>query len=459
MSSYSTTQCVLFPRILGKAFVARFDQIQASSDGGAILLQAADRRLGLTEHLSACLDDRRDPTRVTHEIVELLRQRVFALACGYPDCNDAARLGQDPIHKMLLGRHPASGDDLASQPTLSRFENAVSPRDLYRLADSLADRVIERHRRRLRGRVRRITIDLDPSADSTYGAQQLALFNGFYDTWCYLPMLGWLTFDDEPEQYLCTAVLRPGNAPDTRGARAILRRLFTRLDRAFPKVSLLVRLDAGFARPEILNFLDSMPRVQYVVAMAKNKKLMRSAGTLLREVRLRATATSQTQRLYGECRYAARTWPHLRRIIIKAEVLYHPSRPPKDNPRFVITNLRSTPRFLYERLYCERGDAENRIKELRHGLHIDRTSCSTFLGNQFRVLMTAAAYVILQEIRFHARHTPYARAQVTTLREHLLKLGAWVAHSARRIVVHLPVSFPYIGAWRQIACSLGAKAG
>jgi hypothetical protein len=456
----STTPCVLFPSLFGKTLVARFDQSHASSDGGAILLGAADQRLGLTEQLSACLDDRRDPARITHEIVELLRQRVFALSCGYPDGNDAARLAHDPIHKMLVGRDPVRGEDLASQPTLSRFENAVSRRDLYRLAKTLTDRVIERHRLRLRGRrARRITIDLDPTADPTYGAQQLSLFNGFYDTWCYLPVLGWLTFNDEPEQYLCAAVLRPGNAPDKRGALGILSRLIGRLREAFPKTVILVRLDAGFACPEILDFLDRAPRLLYTVSMAKNKRLLRASEELMQAARTLAHESGLTERLYGECRYAARTWPKERRVIIKAEVVHHPGRSPKDNPRFVITNLKSTPRFVYARIYCERGDVENRIKELQYGLHIDRTSCPSFLANQFRVLMTAAAYVLMQEIRLHARRTSYARAQVSTLREHLFKLGVRVVCSARRIVLHLPASFPYVDVWRRIACSLGAKAG
>ena len=218
MADDTTTQCWLFPAILRKPTVVQFDDHHGSSDGGGLLLQAADTRLGLTESLAAAIRDQRDADRISHEIVELLTQRVMAIALGYPDCNDAARLAEDPIHKMLIGRDPIEGDPLASQPTLSRFENSVGRKELYRIGEALANVVVERQRKRLHGRARLITIDLDPTDDPTHGAQQLALFNGHYDSWCYLPMVGFLSFDDEPEQYLFAAVLRPGNAPAKLGA-------------------------------------------------------------------------------------------------------------------------------------------------------------------------------------------------------------------------------------------------
>jgi hypothetical protein len=206
-----------------KPVVARFDTEHASTDGGAILLKALDERLALTEDLAACLPDRRDPRKVQHELRDLVRQRVFGLACGYEDGNDAARLAHDPMHKLAVGRDPLTGAPLASQPTLSRFENAVGPRVLHRMGATLADRVIEQHRHRLKGRARRITLDLDPTDDPTHGQQELAFFNGHYDTWCYLPLVATLTFNDETEQHLVAIVLRPGNSPRqarSRGPRA-----------------------------------------------------------------------------------------------------------------------------------------------------------------------------------------------------------------------------------------------
>lgn len=399
MPEHTTTQCLLFPDIFPKPVVAEFDQRQGSSDGGAILLKAADRRLRLTERLAACLDDGRQAGKIDHQVEELLAQRVFGIACGYPDANDADRLARDPVHKMLLGRDPVEGTDLASQPTLSRFENAVERRELYRLGEALADVVIERHARRLDHRARRITIDLDPTDDPTHGAQQLALFNGHYDTWCYLPLLGFLSFNDEAEQYLFTAVLRSGKAVAPLGARAILRRVLEKLRRAFPGVRMRIRLDGGFAEPELLDFLDAQLDVEYVVAMAKNAVLKLQAKRAMRQARRLSRRSQNTEHVYAEASYAARTWPDRRRVIIKAEVVRQAGKEPKDNPRFVITNLRQSPQGIYERVYCPRGEIENRIKELHEGLEIGRTSCSSFWANQFRVLLTAAAYVLMQELR------------------------------------------------------------
>lgn len=458
MNDASITQCLLFPELFGKPVVARFDEHHGSSDGGSILLKAADRRLGLLDRLAGCLVDGRQPGKIAHELSELLAQRIYAIACGYPDTNDAGRLGDDPVHKMLVGRDPIDGQTLASQPTLSRFENAVGKRELLLMGATLRDVVIERHRRRLGGKARRITIDFDPTDDPTHGAQQLSFFNGYYDSWCYLPLMGFISFDAEPEQYLVAAVLRPGNAHGTAGFLPILRRLVGRLMEAFPRADILVRLDAEYATPEVLEFLDDA-NLHYVVAMAKNAVLGRRAEPLLKKARRMARTTGQTQRLYGQCRYRARRWNRTRRVIIKAEVTRLEGREPKDNPRFVVTNLEDAPRRLYERIYCERGDIENRIKELHLGLEIDRTSCTCFWANQLRVLMTAAAYALMQELRLRAARTPCERAQVWTLRERLIKLGARVERSVRRIVLHLPASFPFIDAWRRTAHALGARAG
>jgi hypothetical protein len=445
----------MFPDVFPKLVVAEFDQERGSSDGGAVLLKAADKRLGLTSSMASCLKDERESGKVRHEVGELLRQRVFAIACGYPDGNDADRLSDDPIQKLLVGRDPIDGDAMASQPTLSRFENRVSPRELYRMGEAMADTVIERHRRRLHGRARLVTIDMDPTDDPTHGQQQLSFFNGHYDCWCYLPMLAFATFDGEGEQYLLAAVLRPGNAPAKLGAIGLLRRIIDRVREAFPKTRIRIRLDGGFACPEMFEFLDEA-NVEYLVAMAKNLTLEWKADRFMRSARKLSRESGETAHVYGESRYSAKKWSRERRVIIKAEVVRLPGREPKDNPRFVITNLTQTPQWIYENIYCHRGDVENRIKELHHGLEIDRTSCSRFWANQFRVLLTAVSYVLMQEIRLHAAKTAFARAQVSTLRERLLKIGVQVVVSVRRIVLHLPSSFPDRVEWLRIAYGLGA---
>jgi hypothetical protein len=252
----NTTQSVLFPALFSKPILATFDQPDSSSDGGAILLKAIDTELGLTERLAGCIHDERESGKVVHKLFDLFRQRVYGIACGYPDCNDAARLSDDPIHKLLLDRDPVDGNSLGSQPTLSRFENAPSSKDLFKLGCQLADIVIGHHAQRLKSKARLITIDLDPTDDPTHGAQQLTFFNAHYDSYCYLPMVGTLQFDNETEKYLSTVVLRPGNAPASRGTIGILMRLLARLRDAFPKTRVRVRLDGGFAQPTLLDYLE-----------------------------------------------------------------------------------------------------------------------------------------------------------------------------------------------------------
>lgn len=285
MNDDNTTQCLLFPDIFPKSTVLQLDQRQGSSDGGAVLLKAADLRYRLIERLAGCFQDERQAGKGGHTLKDLLAQRVFAIACGYPDANDSARLAGDPVHKMLLGRDPITGHDLASQPTLSRWENASRPKDLYRMGEALAACVIQRHAQRLRGRVRRVTIDLDPTDDATHGAQQLSFFNGHYDSWCYLPVLAFVTFNDEAEPYLCAAVLRPGNVTAAVGAVGILRRLMLLILRLLPGVRIRVRLDGGFAHPHVLALLDAEPAVEYVVAMANNAVLQRKAHSAMKQAR------------------------------------------------------------------------------------------------------------------------------------------------------------------------------
>ena len=385
MTTDTVPQTVLFPDLFDKPLHAQFNQEQASSDGGAVLLKAAERIYGLVKAFAGCLFDKRAPDKTRHSLADLVGQRIFGIACGHPDCNDGDRLADDPIHKLLLDRDPVSGERLASQPTLSRFENAVNGCALYRMAEELATRVIARHRRRLDGRARCITIDLDPTDDPTHGAQQYTLFNGYYDNWCYLPLLAFLSFDRESEQYLCAALLRHGKAVASEGTVGLLSRLLPLLRRAFPRARILVRLDGGFASPAVFDFLDAQPRLDYVVAMAKNAVLLRHAEPAMLVARARTWRSEQTEHIYTETdEYQAGKWSHARRVIIKAEVVRLGDREPRDNPRFVVTNMRQTPRFLYEKVYCARGDVENRIKELK-ALQIDRTSCQNFVPNQLRV--------------------------------------------------------------------------
>ena len=453
----STRQGVLFPELLDRPVKAAFDEPATTSDGGALLLKALDDSLGVTEALAESCEDRRASARVQHSLHDLFRQRVYGIALGYEDCNDAGRVGNDPMQKLLVGRDPRTGDSLASQPTLSRFENTVSATDLMRMGNALANAVVERHRRRLRSKkVRRITIDLDATVDPTHGHQQGCLFSGFYRTWCYLPLLGFLSFNDEVDHYLFAALLRPGLASGKTGTLGVLRRIIPRIRQAFPRARIRVRLDAGFASAELFELLESYPfRVDYLVGIGKNSVLEARSACLQGWARRQCRAQKETVTHYGDTWYSARTWKgRERRVIFKAEALQYWGREIKDNPRYVVTNLAGSPARLYH-AYVHRGETENRIKEAK-ALQIDRTSCSRFLANQFRVLLTAAACVLFQELRWRARGTDAARAQITTLQLRLLKIAARVERSVRRFVLHLAENHPWAELWRRVALRCSA---
>lgn len=457
MPENTTPQRVLFEDVFTKPVHACFDQPDSSVDGGALLLKAADSKLNLTARLADCLVDRRDQSAVNHSYQEQLCQRVYGLACGYEDCNDAARLANDPIHKLAIGRDPASDKALASQPTLCRFENAIDTRSMLRMAYQLADVVIERHRQRVGEDCRLITIDMDPTDDATHGKQQLTLFNGHYDKWCYLPQACFLNFDKETDHYLFAYQLRPGDVDATYGAIGILKRTVPRLRQAFPKAKIRIRLDGGFATPDMFEFFDDH-QLQYVVSFPSNSALEDHAEPLMKSVRPVSAESKQTERLYGDCHYSARSWNTFRRVVIKAEVVRKEGGDPRDNARFVVTNLTSSPKYIYEKIYCARGDVENRIKELLYGINIDRTSCQRFFANQFRGLLSAAAYVLMQELRLSAgeKAKTIAKAQVTSLREKLLKMAVWITSSKRRVVLRLPITAPWKWEWLLVARNLGA---
>lgn len=445
----------LFEGLFEKTVISRFDSERRTSDGGASLLAAVDRRIGLTEHLSGLLHDARDASRVEHTYEDLFRQRVFSIALGYPDGNDSARVGHDPAMKLVCGRRPSDERSLASQPTLSRFEHRLSGRDVASLGRGLEEVVIKRLRRR-HPRARRITIDLDPSVDPTHGQQPFTFFNGHYDTWCYLPMLGFLSVDGAPEQYLFHARLRPGLSKEARGTVALLQRTVKHLRKAFKNARIRVRLDGGFAYPQIFEALDEL-RVEYVVAMGANSALASRSERHMYAARVLTERLGKTTTLFGDATYKTRSWKHERRVIFKAEVVHAAGKPPRDNARYVVTNLRHQPARVWE-IYCRRGDSENRIKELKNDLEIDRTSCTSFLANQVRVLLTSVAYVLYQELRAALRGTDLHRAMVATLRLRLIKIGATVSESVRRVVVSMSSAHPWKDLWSKAARRVAALA-
>ena len=457
--SDSSVHTVSFPDLVSKRIVCAFDQAHSSADGGALLLKAVDEQLGLSEKLAECLRDGRQAGKVRHGLSELVQQRLFAIALGHPDGNDANELAEDPIHKMLVGRSPVQGDRLASQSTVSRFENSPGFVELYRLVETIADAVLERHRRRLGRRAKVVTLDFDPTVDPTHGQQAFSFYHGHYRTHCFLPLVGTIQFNRESKQRILCSVLRPGDARAALGLVPLLERLLPKVRSAFPKARIRIRLDGGFGTPEVLDFLDELAGVEYVVGLANWAPLKRRAKRAEAEAKRAHRRTGRTTQIYGETDYQTKTtWSHPRRVVYKAEMVDYPGRDPRPNLRFVVTNMKRTPKGVYT-WYCQRGDAENRIKELKEGLAMDRTSCSSFRANQFRVQLTVAAYVLFQELGYQARHTKYRDAQVTRLREKLLKLPAWVEETVRRVVVHLPASWVGENEWQRLSVAVGATPG
>jgi hypothetical protein len=435
-----STAISLFP-LAKKAVVVRDDGGAVTSDAGVLLLHEMDERLGLTERLADCISDERDPNKVRHTVLALLRQRIYQIACGYEDCNDADWMRQDPALKLALGRAP-SEDDLASQPTLSRLENAVSARECWLISEALLDAYIARHRK---APPRKIVIDADATDDETHGNQQLTFFHGYYDHYCYLPLLVFAQAEDKGEQELIGAMLRPGNKHAGHGAMSMVKLLAKRLRAAFPTCRLELRADSGFALPEVYDGCEEL-LLPYMISLPKNQRLVRMVEPWLAEARAIHAETAEKVQIFGEFVYAADSWETQRRVIAKAEVTSQ-----GDNPRFVVTSLPDgDPQDIYRR-YCQRGDPENRIKELKGDLKADRLSCHRFWANQFRLLLHAAAYVLMQAVRARLEGTELARAQVGTLRLRLLKVGARITESVRRVLVQLPSAYAWAYLWPRLA--------
>jgi hypothetical protein len=401
-----------------------------TSDAGALLLREADRRLGLIDALDHALPDPRDPDLIAHPQRCLLAQRIFGIACGYEDLNDHQRLRDDPLWQTAVD-HPGPDEapELASPPTLCRLENRVRRADLVQMAAALVERFLAAHDTP----PEELVLDFDATDDPVHGRQENRFFHGYYDGYCFLPL--YVTCGD----HLLVAYLRPSNIDACLHSRAILKLLVQRLRQAWPEVRIIVRADSGFCRWRLMRWCDRHG-VGYLLGLAKNPVLQRQAAAWQEQAEQAFRADGQAHRVFGEFAYAAGSWDRERRVIAKAEHL--PGD--KANPRFVVTNLPGEARALYEDAYCQRGDMENRIKEQQRGLFADRTSCHRFVANQFRVLLAAAAYVLVSHIRREGlAGTELARAEVGTIRLRLFKIGAWVQRSVRRLVVRMASSYPW----------------
>lgn len=428
--------------------VADFSGGVITSDAGALLLREADQQLQLIDALDRALPDPRRPELVTHPQRALLAQRIFALACGYEDLNDHQRLRDDPLWQAVT-EHPGSDDapQLASPPTLCRLENRVSRKTLFDLAAVLVEQFIKAFRLSNPAPPEELILDFDATDDIVHGHQENRFFHGYYDNYCFLPL--YVHCGD----HLLVAYLRPSNIDAALHTGPILKLLVTRLRREWPNVRIVLRGDSGFCRHRVMNWCERNG-VFYLLGLARNPVLQRNVQFQLDQVAQQHVIDGQAHRLFHEFLYAAGTWSKLRRVIAKAEYLPG-AKDGKANPRFVVTNLSGESRALYEDNYCQRGDSENRIKEQQLGLFADRTSCHHFVANQFRVLLAAAAYVLVSHLRRYAlQGTDLERAEVSTIRIKLFKIGAWIQRSVRRIVVKMSSSYPWQDLFRKVAARL-----
>jgi hypothetical protein len=411
---------LIFESLFSKEVIADFEGGRITSDAGGLLLRELDQRYRIAENAARCLHDPRDSHKVKHDLLTLVRQRLFAIALGYKDNNDATWLARDPAIKIMAGRAPEGGADLASQPTLSRFENRATAKDLCRLSEWLLDLYLKTHP----GPRKTIILDMDATDDPTHGKQQLSFFHGYYEEHMYHPLL---VFDGQ-DGFPLAAVLRPGNTHASKGALAVLKRLIKKLRRTYPKALILVRADAGFAVPAIYRYLEKQPDLRYVIGFITNNRLLAKTAALLEKAQQRYQETGAKQRLFTSFSYQADSWDQFRRIIAKVEYAHLGA-----NQRFVVTNLVRNSQFVYDDIYMLRGDVENRIKELKLDLKADRLSCHRFLANQFRLLLHTIAYCLFWLLRRHLQGTELATAQVSTLRLKLLKIRARIRETSRRI--------------------------
>jgi hypothetical protein len=464
------TQIVLpFARLQGKTLQATFDAGTVSSDGGVPLLRETESHVGIIDRLVGALDDRRDARYTDHSYQEMLRQRIFQIACGYDDANDCNFLRHDPAFKAACDRLPLLGAPLASQSSMSRLENAPRRSELYRMAQALLETFLASYERA----PETLLLDIDDTADEVHGAQQQALFHGHYDAYCSLPLH---LYEGQSGKVIPT-ILRPGCRPTGAEIVSILKRVVGGIRRKWPEVAILLRGDGHLSTPEVHQWCEAQePVIFYILGQSGHAVLKREAAGLLaqarrlygsrqaraarpqahahrKEQRSRSTKRSSTLRqrvqspppvalkskLYTTFANQAESWSEPRRVICKVEV-----SDDGDNIRFIVTNLqnpRST--WIYERIYCGRGQMENSIKDHKRFLHADRTSCHRFEANQFRVFLHSAAYVLMHHLRSTGlRGTAWAKAQFDQIQLRILKVGARIEELKTKVRVHFPSSFP-----------------
>jgi hypothetical protein len=426
-----------FGRFGRRVIEADFSGGDLSSDGGLLLLRQVDQHLGLSRAAAAAIPDPRDPDRIRHGLRELLAQRLYGLCCGYEDLNDHKALRDDVLMQTAVGRDEA----LASAPTFSRLENRATRAQAWALHEVLAAQFIASHDKP----PAELVLDIDASDVPLHGQQELSQFHAYYDHHCYLPLYVFCG------QAMLACVLRPSRIDGAKHAAAVIKLLVTRLRRAWPDTRLIVRADSGFCRRRLLQWCERSA-VGYLVGLARNARLHATVEVAEAYLADAYKTSGIKQRLVGEFSYAAKSWGRERRVITRLEYGDQGT-----NPRFVVTNLEGHASALYDAVYCQRGEAENRIKEAQLDLFGTRASCSRFIANQFRLLLAALAYTLMQRLRALAlQATELERASAATIRCRLLKIGAAIVRNTRRVKVMLASHHPLRELFATAAARLAA---
>lgn len=414
-----------------KTLEVKFSELSFSSDAGLLLIRQIEENIKLCQGIANCLTDKREPAKIEHTLTQLITQRVYQIIAGYEDANDSNRLRQDPILKLVCGRIPLPEEELlASQPTISRLENSLNKQEVKAIRSFFLEQFIHSYSEA----PDEIVLDIDGWDAETYGNQQLSLFHGYYGHSMYFPFL----INEAKSGYPLVLELRAGNSHSGKGVVGLLRWLFWRLKKVWSKTKIILRGDGGFSLPEIVNLCERN-EIGYVFGYISNSVLKGKISNLIEQARLQFIRTGEKARLFEDVYYAARTWKEPRRIIMKAEWLEKGA-----NQRFVVTNLLNPAQELYDDIYVKRGAAsEHRIKELKLGINAKRLSCHQFIANQFRLFLSQAAYILMLAMRKASEGTQLEKAQVSRLRETMVKVAARVRVSARKIVVELPRSCPF----------------
>jgi hypothetical protein len=440
-----TKQTALFTAVSGKTLEVDFDGGEVTSDAGLLFLREVEKQTGVVRRIAAALHDPRHPSYVQHALQSLVMQRVFQILAGYEDGNDCTDLRHDAMMKMACDKRPLSDAPLASQPTISRFENTPSPRELYRMSQALVDAFVDSYDTPPAG----IILDIDDTDDPTYGSQQLTFFNHFHNGYCYMPIHVY----EGTSGKLIASILRPGKRPSGKEIVAIVKRIVKRIRAAWPDVGIVLRGDSHYSAPEVHDWCEATT-VKFVLGQSTNKTLSAKASGIMAKAAELYALREKPVTLFSEFPYQAGSWSQSRRVIVKAEYNHQGA-----NTRFIVTNLHhSGRRFIYRDIYCGRGAMELYIKAHKNHLCSDRTSCHSFAANQLRLFLHSIAYVLLHTFRQrHLAGTDLAHAQFDTIRLKLLKVGGRVRELLTKVIMHLPSSYPlkteFLTIWRSCCTS------